>query len=425
MNLQPIVIRKNKKPIIIGSISLIVIVLIGLGFYFIPGLLCTEPGIVTKGVYFGQQDLSGLNRQQATEKVQLQINEYLSSGVQVNCQDQQWHLTLQEMGVSFKTEEIVDQAINMGKQGSDLSNLREQRFIARDGAGVLVPADWDQEAGQQKLAEATDVLIINPINAKFVLSASGEPSITTNSQSGSKPDLGTACSDFKDLLAQTDYSKDLILNINMVEVVPDVTEQTIADYGLNCLLSSFSTNFSTSSAARASNVRTAAAALNNTLVAPGEELSYNEVVGPRTPGNGYQKATVIINDEFVPDWGGGVCQVSTTLYDAVLYADLEIVTRSNHTLPVSYARAGLDATVSYGSVDFVFKNNTDKHIYVTTSAYAGILTVNIYGNSAYKKNVQIVTNKSGNRVTGKKIITDSEGNVTEKAIPSSTYNNPS
>ncbi len=425
MNLQPVYVRNNKKKIIIAAASVFVVALMAVGLYFIPGLLCTKPGIITKGVSFGSQDLSGLNREQAAARIQLQVNEYLSSGVQVNCQDQQWNLTLQELGVSFNTEQAVKQALEMGREKTDLASLRKQRIIARDGIKIVLPADWNQEAGKQKLEEITNGLIVAPVNAEFVISGSGEPSITTASRIGSKPDVETGCQNFQDFLKKNDYSKDMVLSLNMVDVNPDVTEQTIADYGLNCLLSSFTTNYGTSTAARAANIRTAASSLNKTLVAPGEEMSYNKVVGPRTASNGYQKATAIINNQFVPDWGGGVCQVSTTLYNAVLYADLEIVSRSSHSLPVSYVRPGLDATVSYDSVDFIFKNNTDKHVYVTANAYGGVLTINIYGNSAYKKSVQVVTNKSGNRVTGKKIITDSEGNVTEKTIPSSTYSNPS
>ena len=129
----------------------------------------------------------------------------------------------------------------------------------------------------------------------------------------------------------------------------------------------FSTPY-TGSADRVTNLRMGAAKINGVMVKPGHDFSFNEVVGPRDESNGWKKAATIVGgSRFEDDYGGGICQVSTTLYNAVLKSDLKIVKRYRHSIPSNYIEHGLDATVSYGSLDFVFRNNTDYPIYIFSS----------------------------------------------------------
>ncbi|MEW5921079.1 MAG: VanW family protein [Bacillota bacterium] len=114
---------------------------------------------------------------------------------------------------------------------------------------------------------------------------------------------------------------------------------------------------------RAENIKLAAASINNYLLAPGEIFSFNQVTGHSKPGRGYQLAPIIVGNTVIPGYGGGVCQVSTTLYNAVLFADLEVVERFPHSRPVGYVPIGRDATVS-DHLDFKFRNNTNKHILI-------------------------------------------------------------
>lgn len=137
------------------------------------------------------------------------------------------------------------------------------------------------------------------------------------------------------------------------------------------------------SAARKSNVKLAASACSEKIILPGEVFSYNEATGPRTAAKGYQSAPAYYNGATVQEIGGGVCQPSSTLYYAVLHTTLEIVERTNHRYAVGYVPDGMDATVSYGSLDFKFRNNTDYPIKIVTSSYdaggARKLNVKIYG----------------------------------------------
>ncbi len=140
----------------------------------------------------------------------------------------------------------------------------------------------------------------------------------------------------------------------------------------------YTTSFSSSSAERKLNIRIALSAINGTEIASGELFSFNNVVGPRTEAKGYKTAKIISNGEFVAGVGGGVCQVSTTVYNAALLAGLEIVTATHHSLPIWYVPPSRDAMVT-SSTDFVFKNNTDYPIYLFTDSSADKAEVIIFG----------------------------------------------
>jgi len=115
------------------------------------------------------------------------------------------------------------------------------------------------------------------------------------------------------------------------------------------------------------------------ILAPGQVFSFNQVVGPRTKDRGYDEADVILNNQLVPDIGGGVCQVSTTFYNAVLRANLEIMERHPHSLLIRYVEPGLDAAVAFGTKDFSFRNNTSGHLLIKSSAHYGTVTFKIFG----------------------------------------------
>ena len=143
-------------------------------------------------------------------------------------------------------------------------------------------------------------------------------------------------------------------------------------------LGSATTYYNSKIYGRTVNVTLAAKAINNVVLKPGQEFSFNKVVGQRTPARGYKTATIFSGGKAVQGYGGGVCQVSTTVYQGVKKAGLQITERHLHSLPISYAKIGNDATVSYGTKDFRFVNNTGSNIYITTNVYGGVLSVNFF-----------------------------------------------
>lgn len=159
-------------------------------------------------------------------------------------------------------------------------------------------------------------------------------------------------------------------------------EKTTSDIGTEAFpdkLSTFSTRYDATNLTRTTNLRVAINKINGVVVMPGETFSYNKTLGKRTAEAGYKDAAGYAGGKVVQMIGGGICQISSTLYDAVVYANLDIVERHNHVFLTSYVGAGKDATVVYGSLDFQFKNTRQYPIKIVASMQNGIATVSIYG----------------------------------------------
>lgn len=157
-----------------------------------------------------------------------------------------------------------------------------------------------------------------------------------------------------------------------------IPEKTIADLGEKAFpdqLSTYTTRYNSGNYNRSNNLELAAKAINGTVLMPGETFSYNQTVGERTISAGYKAAAAYAGGKVIQDVGGGICQISSTLYNAVLLANLEITDRSNHCFETSYVPAGRDATVNWGTVDFQFKNNRKYPIKIETTAGGGIATI--------------------------------------------------
>lgn len=144
-------------------------------------------------------------------------------------------------------------------------------------------------------------------------------------------------------------------------------------------LAKYTTIYDAGNTSRATNIAIAAKTINGTIILPGETFSYNKVLGNTTKEKGYQLGTAYVAGKVVPAYGGGICQVSTTLYNTVLYANLEIVERYNHSYAVSYVPAGRDATVSYGGKDFKFKNTRTYPMKIVASAKNGVVSISLVG----------------------------------------------
>ena len=177
--------------------------------------------------------------------------------------------------------------------------------------------------------------------------------------------------------------------------MPQVTAKMLEDKYVNKIISTFSTSFAGSSANRCANIALAAAKINGYVINPGKRFSYNTVVGPRTAAAGFKSAHVYVGNEVVDGIGGGICQVSSTLYNSVVFADLKIVLRTNHSMPVGYVPLGRDATVSYGSIDFVFENNKKYPVSIKASVSGTTLTVSIVGTSDMDYTVEFATQTTG------------------------------
>lgn len=206
-----------------------------------------------------------------------------------------------------------------------------------------------------------------------------------------------------------------VIKLPVTVLQPQITTQALKETLLADQLGTYSSDFSSSSADRAHNIRLACEKIDGYVLAPGEEFSYNDVVGPRTAERGFRTANVYVGNTVQQGIGGGICQVSSTMFNAAVYADLDITSRRNHTLTVSYIPAGRDATVSYGSVDFKFKNNYSTPIGIRAECVGGKNVITILGtNERPDRKIEIETEKTGS--TPPKVIRKEDNTMQEGKV---------
>jgi len=259
-------------------------------------------------------------------------------------------------------------------------------------AGWLVFSGGTQAAGESTLAPVAlsasfDATRIAPAitaltserarpakNASFVTEG-GKVRIVPG-QVGSGPDLPALAADLK---AACEGAGTRTAVLKLTEKQPKITTAAAKAMGIVDRISSYTTSYSTANPARTNNVHLLAKALDGKLIAPGAVFSFNGAAGKRTAAKGYQEAPAIVKGKLVPQLGGGVCQVGTTVFNAVFFSGLPVVERHNHSFYISHYPKGRDATVSWGYPDFKFRNDTDHWVLVRTSTTASTLTVALYG----------------------------------------------
>ncbi|MBR5240072.1 MAG: VanW family protein [Clostridia bacterium] len=199
----------------------------------------------------------------------------------------------------------------------------------------------------------------------------------------------------EEALAEMLESGELEFSVPVTVLNPQVYTDDLSADAFPNRLATYSTNYKEWEVDRSSNVKLAAQKVNGTVLNSGDIFSFNDVVGKRTYENGFKDAKIFLADKVVDGTGGGICQVSSTIYPAVLYSDLKIVERRNHNFVVAYAKSGIDATVSYGSIDFKFQNSLSNPIKVKAFAVDGVMTVEIWGTKENNNTVEITTEHLG------------------------------
>ncbi|MCD8065956.1 MAG: VanW family protein [Oscillospiraceae bacterium] len=228
-----------------------------------------------------------------------------------------------------------------------------------------------------------------------------------------------------------DYGDEVVIPLTITE--PEVTTEYLESILFADLLSSKSTSLSGSSSNRISNVTLAAESCNNTVLMPGEQFDYNTTLGERTAENGYLEAGAYSNGETVMEYGGGICQVSSTIYYCALYANLTINSRTCHYFPVSYVPPGLDATVSWGGPEFRFTNNRDYPIRILSWVENGQVYVEIWGTDVDGSYVEMTYGTEavydgeytsvqvGYKAYTYRSVYDSSGTLLSRSLESSSY----
>ena len=369
---------KKLKGINLAILTLSSILLLLVGVVFIQ----ISSNKIVKNTYINGIDVSGLTKNEAKEKIE---RSFKLDSIKIKYKDSLWQIDSSEVDLEYDFEQSASNAYNINRKDGFIKNLitTVRSYLGNNNKVDLV-VSLNEDKIKSKLEEISKDINEEMVNASIKIN--GGKIVINEEVSGLELDIDTTFKHLKKSIQEGLQEHTL----TVIKIEPEVKAEDLQD--VNALLGSFSTRLSDSSAGRVSNIKLAAEKISGALLMPGDEFSYNKYTGKRTSDNGYKDATVIMNGEAVQGVGGGVCQVSTTLYNAVLYAGLDIVKVTNHSIPPSYVDKGRDATVSDGGLDFIFKNNYDMPVYVQSYYSNGTVTCQIYGNIKYKQNIKIKTN---------------------------------
>ena len=392
-------------------------------------------GISIKGI-----DVSGMTREEAMEKVNSVISEKLTTAFDLVHGDSRTTVIPEQFEASFDVENSVNTAFEQGRNDNIIKNNYEILASLLFKIDINPSFSYNEEAIDNLITEIESNLpdrMIEPsyyIEGENLIITKGINGIKINSDAlklkiianinnfyGENEDVEIPVTDVTannididaiyaeihkeakdayftkdpftiyphetgvDFAISMDEAKALLqedkesYTIPLKLTTPNVTTDKIGTEAFPDLLATYSTTYSTANTNRSTNIRLASSKINGTVLMPGETFSYNTTVGKRTPEAGFKPAAVYQGGEVATDYGGGICQVSSTLYNSVLLSNLQIVERFNHGFNPGYVPAGRDATVSWGGPDFKFKNSRNYPIRISCSGSGGTITVQIYG----------------------------------------------
>ena len=365
----------------VGVISAVVFAVILIAFlvvYFVMKNAVDKVAadIIRDNIYIETVDVSGMNEKQAKEALEELVAEYKAQKIKLVAEKSEAEVTLADLGFEMASEDkLVKQAVSYGKKGSVWSRYRQIKNLSEKPVELEASYSVDSKAVEKVIAEkfskiegaAVDATIKRE-NGQFVI---------TDGKSGIKVDVKTSVQNINDHFSK-DWKPAGTETIELVTTVdePNITKEQLQQ--VKDVLGTFKTSFKANNN-RGKNIANATSRINGTLLMPGEIMSASDTMGSRNAANGYLEAGSYLNGETVESFGGGVCQVSTTLYNAVILAELEITERSSHSMIVDYVQPSMDAAISEGVLDLKIKNNTDAPIYIEGITNGGTLTFTVYG----------------------------------------------
>ena len=430
--------KKSKRKYAVIAVSLVIVLIVALFISTIFALVNINNENIISGVSISGIDVSGLSREEAKGKLEAVYNEKKENDIDLEHNEFETTLSPELMEVNYKIDEAVESAVSIGKSKNIFKNNYDILGTLIGKRNIPVEMTINEEATRQTIEDMNASLPDVLIDSSY--SIEDDELIITKGKAGVKIDTDNLLNQVKQKLNDLNdnenfieipvvnkepeaididkihsevykepqnayYTKDPFTVYPEVEGVdfdveaakellkedkdeyvikltitkPEITLDEIGTEAFPDQLSTFTTRYDVSDVDRSTNLRLASEKINGTVLKPGETFSYNKTVGARTIAAGYKNAKVYESGKVVDGIGGGICQVSSTLYNAALLANLEIVERRNHQFVTSYVGAGRDATVVYGQTDFKFKNTRKYPIRIVVTTNAGILKISIFG----------------------------------------------
>ena len=425
--------KKSILPIIIAVIFLSFAV-----FSIIFALMNIDNNNIISGVKIEGIDISGLSREEAKEKINSIYEEKKQKDIILKYGEYETTITPQLIDTNYDVDKAIEKAISLGRESNIVINNYNILFAKIGRKNIKVDMTINEEEAKSTIENISSNLPNAVVESDYYIE--DNKLVITKGNEGIKIDTENVIKKIKDKLRNINSNQEYIeipvtnekpekidiekihnevykevqdayltqnpitihpevegidfnldeakalldedkekYEIPLIITKPNVTTAQIGSEAFPDLLATYSTKYDGANINRTNNLELACEKINDKVVLAGETFSYNKTLGARTIAAGYKEAKVYENGEVVDGIGGGICQVSSTLYNSVLMANLEVTERRNHQFVTSYTPAGRDATVVYGMTDFKFKNTRKYAIKIKATCSNGIVTISIYG----------------------------------------------
>ncbi len=349
----------------------------GLAFASVPG-----ENIIFPGVFISGMEVGGLTADESAALLGKNRDKLQTNNIVLQYNGKKWLYSFNKLGITFDIRATVDKALQEGKSGRNLQKALEMFRIRYSKPNFPLEYNLDEAKFKNALKEIAGEINVQPVNAA-VVSEHGKIRIVPEVDGKS---LNIAASMEQVIEAIRKPGNDPV-ELQVSEVMPQSKASDLK--GINGLIGTGITTFSSSDKERADNIYLAVKMLNGSIIPPEQVFSFNTVVGPRIKEQGYRSAPVLVNGRLAEGTGGGVCQVATTLYEAVLYSGVAIKERHPHSSPPAYISHGMDAAVVYGEMDLKFLNNTGNPVYISAVIADGRVNVKLLGAGKPGESVQV------------------------------------
>ncbi|UPA29085.1 VanW family protein [Terrisporobacter glycolicus] len=364
-------------------------------------------------------DVGKLTEKQAINKLR---STYPLKDFNITYNKEKWTIKPESIDLNYHIEEMVKEAFNYTRSSSTIENIkRKSKLNLKKEHNIKLKATYDEIKLSKKLEVICNKINVDAVDATFRVELTGELK-TTKSKEGREVDLSRLKEDIYDMINKKKIED---INLPVITLYPKVSTKQVKS--IDSVLGEFSTSFNNSTS-RGSNIHVAGQQTSDILLMPGDTFSYNKCTGARNWVNGYKSAPVIVGGKVTNGEGGGVCQVSTTIYNAALMSGLTIDEVHNHSIPSRYVQRGRDATVSYGYTDLKFTNPFTNPVYIKNIVGNGAITSKIYGCNLDREKIiiKIVEEYRKNKITVQtyRLFLDEENNIMKKELVNTSFYNP-
>lgn len=363
--------KRLKKMMPLAAIALVLFAVIAVTV----NTKAEENDTIADGVYIGSVYVGGMTEEEASDALSEYVESVQDAQITLAADDRTVVANASDFGISFEDTSVVQEAMDVCKSGSLIKRYKDTKDLEYGEKVISFPISIDETAVSELLEANVSELNIEAVDNGLVRENGEFRFIEGNA--GVEVNVTESIAVIEDYLSSEWDGSDARIDLVAEIAEPKGSKEELAK--VKDVLGTFTTNFSTSSAARCTNISVAAGKINGTVLYPGDEFSVGQTINPLDAANGYELAGAYENGQTVQAYGGGVCQVSTTLYNAAILAELEITQRSNHSMIVSYVEPSMDAAIAGDYKDLKIKNNRETPIYIEAIISGKNISFNIYG----------------------------------------------